>query len=369
LRSDSSTAASRVPPPGWQAVLAADGQRHRDTELQLEPRHRRHRQRHRVPPDVHRQAGIVVPDRDLPWRAWVGYDRLGEDRLRARSAQAGHRQVDHQEWPKAAVSSESSATASSTDEPDSLAVTAAAPPGASPPAEPSSASIATSPSTAAPSTAASPYTGSSPSTTSISSTISPAASSASSPLIGATCPGVAAASSTEPIALTVDVLVVVVVVRDYRSGGEVDARRDALGVRTAAMVDRHDPAVVGRELVGADAERQPQCSGHRDEEAAADAVGGGLPGDRRLGPVVAGVPAFGGVGAADLGQHADPADAHLEEAVVALGVLDDELEPVVVRRGREQVTGPQVARGAAARTTAARRARAASRVRAGVRRR
>lgn len=95
------------------------------------------------------------------------------------------------------------------------------------------------------------------------------------------------------------------------------------------MLDGHDPAVRGRDLIGADTESGPQRSLDRQEEAAGAAVGGGLLCHRSVGATLPGIPAICRIEAAPAGQHPDPADAEFE------GDLGD-LRVVRLQVGRHQ---------------------------------
>src|SRR4051812_44237675 len=126
-----------------------------------------------------------------------------------------------------------------------------------------------------------------------------------------------------------------------------DRHDDRLGVRTAAVVDRDDEAVVRSQLVRARAERLPQRAGQGDEEPAGRAGCGSRARDRRLGPPVTGVPPLDRVRASVEGQHPGPAQTQLEGhllLVLGLRVEQRRDEPRVVGAGREQVTDAQVAR-------------------------
>ena len=117
-----------------------------------------------------------------------------------------------------------------------------------------------------------------------------------------------------------------------------------LGVRTAAVVERDDPAVVVGVAVGADAEQLGERAGDADQEAAGRALVGGRAGDRGLGAAVAVVPPLGGELAALGRERADPAEAEVlgdradlrlvvgVERVVAEGVRRDQARVVVVDR-------------------------------------
>ena len=126
-----------------------------------------------------------------------------------------------------------------------------------------------------------------------------------------------------------------------------------LGVRAAAVVERHHAAVVVGVAVGADAERAGQVAGQAHEEAARPAGLGSALGERRLGTAVAGVPALGRHVDALRGEGADPAEAevlgdlaHLRlgvgvERVVAEGVGRHQARVLVL--DGEQVAGREVA--------------------------
>ena len=90
-----------------------------------------------------------------------------------------------------------------------------------------------------------------------------------------------------------------------------------LGVGAAAVVERDDAPVVGRPLIGADAEDAAQRTGERNEEPASGAGGVGLAHAVGLRAVLALVPAAGGAPHALGGQHAGPPEV---EGVHARGV-------------------------------------------------
>src|ERR1035438_8958625 len=89
--------------------------------------------------------------------------------------------------------------------------------------------------------------------------------------------------------------------RRDRTGGHLGRHR--LRMRSAAVIGRHDPAVVRRVLVRAGTEKPAQLAAQRYEEPAADAVGGSRVRQRRARAMLAGVPALGRLLPADGGQH------------------------------------------------------------------
>ncbi len=108
-----------------------------------------------------------------------------------------------------------------------------------------------------------------------------------------------------------------------------------------------DDMPVGRHLVAAHPEHRAQRPGQRQEEAAvaADPLGGLR--HLRDGAVVAVVPALRGLGAAPGAHHLAPAQPDLGGGLVDLRVTGGHVaghQPRVVRRGRQQVAGAQVAR-------------------------
>jgi len=119
-----------------------------------------------------------------------------------------------------------------------------------------------------------------------------------------------------------------------------------LGVRAAAVLDRDHPAVGGGELVGAHAERRLQRTAEGDQKAAAAAGGRCLLGHRAVRAELGVVPALGGIEPAGAGEHPGPAEAEFEGDLLDLGVAGVGVaghQPRVVRGGRQQVAGAEVA--------------------------
>src|SRR5690606_42016046 len=91
-----------------------------------------------------------------------------------------------------------------------------------------------------------------------------------------------------------DVIVAQLVHHGFGGALAADRLADRLGVRTAAVVEGDDLAVVGGELVGAHPEHAPETAGRERHETAGGAAPGGGGRDRAARPGVAAVPAPGG---------------------------------------------------------------------------
>ena len=122
-------------------------------------------------------------------------------------------------------------------------------------------------------------------------------------------------------------------------------RRRCVGMRAAAVL-LVDNMAVGRHLVAAHPEHLAQGSGHREQKTTVPAHPLGGPRHRRVGAVVALLPALGGVGAAVGAHHPAPPQADLRGDFVDLRITAVHIsghQARIVAGGGEQVAGPEIA--------------------------
>ena len=139
---------------------------------------------------------------------------------------------------------------------------------------------------------------------------------------------------------------------------------DGLRVRPAAVVDGDDAAVIRCVLVGTRAERLPEPTGERDEEATAGARSRRGARDGGFRARLAGVPTLDGLHPALVGQHALATEAELVldfALLVVIGREEGRRQPWVVGRRRAAGRRRRGHRAAVARSMAPTRAPAGRR--------